>query len=188
MKQCALIDIGGGGLQEVAAAGHGALLAGARKSPRERRASVQRRGLSQRFAQRGWRGYLSANGVTQELEGRVRVNARGLSAPLPAEEQYLLAVARHYFSALRAYTEADMGQRFAGLKVMPTASKAACERSRQALFSTDRDPRPRVRGSGGGKLTGWRTAPVLGRIGSSLPAAQRRAARDQLILRRDRHE
>jgi glycerol-3-phosphate dehydrogenase len=46
--------------------------------------------------------------------------------------------------------------------------------------------KPRVLGIYGGKLTGWRAAAahVLTRIGSSLPSAARRAATDQLILRR----
>ena len=106
--------------------------------------------------------------------------------PLPAEEEYLLAVVHHYFPALGHFTAADITQRFAGLRVLPAASQAAFDRSRETIFSTDRDPRPRVLGIYGGKLTGWRAAAahVLERIGPSLPAAQRRAATDQLILRR----
>ncbi len=106
--------------------------------------------------------------------------------PLPAEEEYLLDVARHYFPALRRFTPADITERFAGLRVLPAASDAAFDRSRETIFSTDREPRPRVLGIYGGKLTGWRAAAaqVLDRIGPSLPAARRRAATDQLILRR----
>jgi len=106
--------------------------------------------------------------------------------PLPAEEEYLLAVARHYFPAFGHFTAADITQRFAGLRVLPAASDAAFDRSRETIFSTDRDPRPRVLGIYGGKLTGWRAAAahVLDRIGPSLPAARRRASTDQLILRR----
>jgi glycerol-3-phosphate dehydrogenase len=106
--------------------------------------------------------------------------------PLPAEEDYLLEVARHYFPALKDFTSADITERFAGLRVLPAASDAAFDRSRETIFSTDRDPRPRVLGIYGGKLTGWRAAAaqVLQRIGPSLPAARRRAATDQLILRR----
>jgi glycerol-3-phosphate dehydrogenase len=53
------------------------------------------------------------------------------------------------------------------------------------LFTTDRDP-PRVLGIYGGKLTGWRAAAaqVLSRIAPSLATRTRRAATDQLILRR----
>jgi glycerol-3-phosphate dehydrogenase len=106
--------------------------------------------------------------------------------PLPQEEEYLLAVVRHYFPALRALTRADITDRFAGLRVLPAASQAAFDRSRETIFTTDRDVRPRVLCIYGGKLTGWRAAAdhVLHRINSSLPARARRAATDQLILRR----
>jgi len=110
----------------------------------------------------------------------------GQAHPLPAEEEYLLAVARHYFPALRDLTRADIIQRFAGLRVLPAASQAAFDRSRETIFTADRDLRPRVLGIYGGKLTGWRAAAahVMERIASSLPQNKRRAATDQMILRR----
>ena len=106
--------------------------------------------------------------------------------PLPEEEEYLLAVARHYFPACRHLTREHITQRFAGLRVLPAASQTAFDRSRETIFSTDREPKPRVLGIYGGKLTGWRAAAahVLQRISPSLPVSQRRAATDQLILRR----
>lgn len=106
--------------------------------------------------------------------------------PLPAEEDYLLAVARHYFPAFRHLGREHITQRFAGLRVLPAATQAAFDRSRETIFTTDRELKPRVLGIYGGKLTGWRAAAahVLTRIGSSLPPAARRAATDQLILRR----
>src|ERR1700722_15690604 len=106
--------------------------------------------------------------------------------PLPSEEDYLLAVARHYFRAFRHLTREHITQRFAGLRVLPAAAQAAFDRSRETIFTTDREPRPRVLGIYGGKLTGWRAAAahVLERISVSLPARPRRAATDQLILRR----
>ncbi len=106
--------------------------------------------------------------------------------PLPEEEEYLLAVARHYFPAFRHLTRADITLRFAGLRVLPAATQAAFDRSRETIFTTDREPKPRVLGIYGGKLTGWRAAAahVLDRISPSLPARSRRAATDQLILRR----
>ena len=106
--------------------------------------------------------------------------------PLPEEENYLLSVARRYFPALNEVTRAQIIDRFAGLRVLPAASQAAFDRSRETIFSADRDPNPRVLGIYGGKLTGWRAAAahVLGRISGSLPAASRRAATDDLILRR----
>ena len=106
--------------------------------------------------------------------------------PLPEEEEYLLAVARHYFPAFRHLTRQHITQRFAGLRVLPAASEVAFDRSRETIFSTDREPKPRVLGIYGGKLTGWRAAAahVLDRISPSLPERPRRAATDQLILRR----
>jgi glycerol-3-phosphate dehydrogenase len=106
--------------------------------------------------------------------------------PLPAEEQYLLAVAAHYFPAVRAMTRKHIVQRFAGLRVLPAASESAFGRSRETVYTTDRDPRPRVLCIYGGKLTGWRAtaAHVLTRIAPSLATRTRRAATDQLILRR----
>ncbi len=106
--------------------------------------------------------------------------------PLPEEEEYLLAVARHYFPAFRHLTREHITQRFAGLRVLPAANQAAFDRSRETIFSTDRELKPRVLGIYGGKLTGWRAAAaqVLDRISKSLPAGTRRAATDQLILRR----
>jgi len=104
---------------------------------------------------------------------------------LPEEEDYLLAVAAHYFPAIRSMTRKDIVQRFAGLRVLPAAAQTAFARSRETIFTTDRDPRPRVLGIYGGKLTGWRAAAeqVLERIRTSLDARPRRAATDRLILR-----
>jgi glycerol-3-phosphate dehydrogenase len=106
--------------------------------------------------------------------------------PLPEEEEYLLAVARRYFPAFRHLTREHITQRFAGLRVLPAATQAAFDRSRETIFTTDRELKPRVLGIYGGKLTGWRAAAahVLERISTSLPARPRRAATDQLILRR----
>jgi glycerol-3-phosphate dehydrogenase len=106
--------------------------------------------------------------------------------PLAGEEEYLLAVVRHYFPALNALTRDDITQRFAGLRVLPAATQAAFDRSRETIFTTDRDVRPRVLCIYGGKLTGWRAAAahVMQRISPSLPAAEKRAETDLLILRR----
>ena len=106
--------------------------------------------------------------------------------PLPEEEEYLLAVVRHYFPALKALTRNDITERFAGLRVLPAATQAAFDRSRETIFTTDRDAHPRVLCIYGGKLTGWRAAAVhvMQRISSSLPPADKRAETDLLILRR----
>jgi glycerol-3-phosphate dehydrogenase len=106
--------------------------------------------------------------------------------PLPAEEDYLLAVARHYFPAYRDITRDGIVTRFAGLRVLPAASQSAFDRSRETIFSTDREPNPRVLGIYGGKLTGWRAAAehVLQRIAASLPSRPRLVSTTELILRR----
>ncbi len=106
--------------------------------------------------------------------------------PLPEEEEYLLGIARHYFSAATGLSRADILVRFAGLRVLPAASQEAFDRSRETIFTTDREPYPRVLGIYGGKLTGWRAAAehVLERIRPSLGERQRRASTDQLVLRR----
>jgi glycerol-3-phosphate dehydrogenase len=106
--------------------------------------------------------------------------------PTPEEEEYLLAVVRHYFPALSALTRNDITERFAGLRVLPAATQAAFDRSRETIFTADRDARPRVLGIYGGKLTGWRAAAahVMQRISSSLPPAVKRAETDLLILRK----
>ena len=106
--------------------------------------------------------------------------------PLPEEEEYLLAVVRHYFPHQSALTRNDITERFAGLRVLPAATQAAFDRSRETIFTMDRDARPRVLGLYGGKLTGWRAAAahVMQRISPSLPAAVKRAETDLLILRR----
>ena len=106
--------------------------------------------------------------------------------PLAAEEEYLLAVARRYFPAFAHLTREHITQRFAGLRVLPAARQAAFDRSRETIFSVDRDSKPRVLGIYGGKLTGWRAAAahVLERIRPSLPDRATRAGTDRLILRR----
>jgi glycerol-3-phosphate dehydrogenase len=123
------------------------------------------------------------------LVGTTETPFRGLPDqvhPLPEEEEYLLGVARHYFTAAAGFTRADIQQRFAGLRVLPAASQKAFDRSRETIFTADRDPHPRVLSIYGGKLTGWRAAAahVWERIAPSLTAKPRRAATDQLVLRR----
>ena len=109
----------------------------------------------------------------------------GRVEPLPEEEEYLLAVARRYMTTCRTLTRADITMRFAGLRVLPAAGDPAFNRSRETVYTTDRDVRPRVLGIYGGKLTGWRAAAeqVLRRIAPSLPPRTARARTDQLLLR-----
>jgi glycerol-3-phosphate dehydrogenase len=106
--------------------------------------------------------------------------------PLASEEEYLLDVARRYFPSLRSMTRADITQRFAGLRVLPSAKQNAFDRSRETIYMTDREVKPRVLGIYGGKLTGWRAAAqhVMRKIASSLPVRVPLAATDALILRK----
>lgn len=106
--------------------------------------------------------------------------------PLPEEEDYLLAVARRYFPLMSSLRRTDILKRFAGLRVLPAERGSAFGRSRETFFTTDRDPLPRVLGIYGGKLTGWRAtaAQVLERVRPSLGLKPRRAATDELVLRR----
>jgi glycerol-3-phosphate dehydrogenase len=106
--------------------------------------------------------------------------------PLPEEEEYLLAVARRYMTTCRSLTRRDITARFAGLRVLPAASESAFNRSRETIFTTDRDPGPRVLSIYGGKLTGWRAAAahVLATLRTSLPARTARASTSELPLRR----
>jgi glycerol-3-phosphate dehydrogenase len=106
--------------------------------------------------------------------------------PLAVEEEYLLAVARRYMTTCRNLTRNDITTRFAGLRVLPAASESAFNRSRETIFTTDRDTGPRVLSIYGGKLTGWRAAAahVLGVLRVSLPVRTARASTSQLPLRR----
>jgi glycerol-3-phosphate dehydrogenase len=106
--------------------------------------------------------------------------------PLAEEEEYLLAVARRYMTTCRDLTRKDIIGRFAGLRVLPAASESAFNRSRETIFTTDRDTGPRVLSIYGGKLTGWRAAAahVLLALRPSLPRRTPRASTSQLPLRR----
>ena len=106
--------------------------------------------------------------------------------PLPEEEEYLLAVARRYFPAFAHLGRDAITERFAGLRVLPSAAQSAFDRSRETMYCTDREPKPRVLAIYGGKLTGWRAAAaeVLKRISPSLPGRPRRAATEDMPLRR----
>jgi len=87
---------------------------------------------------------------------------------------------------LKGLTRDDITERFARLRVLPEATQPAFDRSRETIFTTDRDVRPRVLCIYGGKLTGWRAAAahVMQRISPSLPACVKRADTDLLILRK----
>ena len=136
---------------------------------------------------RGIRHALAGSHLDRHHRDSLITASRTRSQPLPEEEEYLLAVARRYFPAARGDDPRGHpcgASRDCGC-CRPPPSRHSTDRARR-IFTTDRDPHPRVLGIYGGKLTGWRAAAaqVLARIGPSLTAKPRRAATDQLVLRR----
>lgn len=103
--------------------------------------------------------------------------------PLAAERHYLLSVLRHYFPQYSALEMRELDS-FAGLRVLPAGRGHAFHRSRETLLMPDRQPRPRVLGIYGGKLTGWRATAehVMQRIASALPRAKRKGDTARLRL------
>lgn len=93
---------------------------------------------------------------------------------LPAEENYLLGVAGHYFPQFRELSREDLLASWAGLRVLPTGDGHAFHRSRESVLHRDRRDKPRVLSIYGGKLTTYRATArqVLERISSTLPTRQ----------------
>lgn len=100
--------------------------------------------------------------------------------PLPEEQEYLLAVVRKYFPAMPTTIHAS----FAGLRVLPTASARAFQRSREILLITDRSEKPRVLTVYGGKLTSYRAdaSGALRLLQTSLPERTAKADTRNLPL------
>jgi glycerol-3-phosphate dehydrogenase len=106
-----------------------------------------------------------------------------LVIPLPAEEAYLLETLRHYFPR-RPRLVVD---RFAGLRVLPTAGNTLSARSRETRLVTDNARRPRIVAIYGGKLTGYRATAqrVMGLLRRTLPARAPVADTARLELKPD---
>jgi glycerol-3-phosphate dehydrogenase len=107
--------------------------------------------------------------------------------PLQSEIDYLGQIVQHYFPRYRRTVPVPILESFAGLRVLPATQGRAFGRSRETLLEVDRADVPRVLTLYGGKLTGWRAAAeqVLERLGSTLPAAKRRADTRTLRLKPD---
>lgn len=92
---------------------------------------------------------------------------------LEQEQDYLLAVLRHYFPQ----RDTRVLERFAGLRVLPAASGAAFARSRETMLPVDNAAQPRVISIFGGKLTGYRATAqkVLRLLAATLPPRKARA-------------
>lgn len=127
-----------------------------------------------------WKGRIMVGTTETRYEGDP-----GQVAPQPAEVDYLLSVLRYYFPRWRGVTEADIVEKFAGLRVLPAGDDSAFHRSRETQLVQDRPERPRVLSVYGGKLTTWRAvaARAFADIAPSLPARKPRARTDQLPLK-----
>ncbi len=102
-------------------------------------------------------------------------------APRQSEIRYLKKALLHFFpdcgDALRGQVAA-----FAGLRVLPSGSGHAFQRSRETRLVADRESDPRVITIYGGKLTAYRATAqkVLARVASRLP--RRKPVADTAIL------
>jgi glycerol-3-phosphate dehydrogenase len=100
---------------------------------------------------------------------------------LPEEENYLLAVLRHYFPQ----HSQQVVSRFAGLRVLPTSAGTAFRRSRETRLVVDNKQQPRLVSIYGGKLTGYRATAqkVMRKLETSLPRRRVIADTARLPLR-----
>lgn len=121
--------------------------------------------------------------VIGTTETRYRKNPDHV-APLPAEENYLLRVAAHYFPQFDPLRRGDLLASWAGLRVLPGGEGHAFHRSREIVLQTDRRGRPRWLTVYGGKLTSYRATAekVVERIAESLPDGKAVADTKQLML------
>jgi glycerol-3-phosphate dehydrogenase len=102
-------------------------------------------------------------------------------APMASEEAYLLETLRHYFP----HRSQTVVERFAGLRVLPSAGNAVFARSRETRFERDDPRRPRVVSIYGGKLTGYRATAqrVMRLLHRTLPSRKPVANTAQLELK-----
>ena len=115
-----------------------------------------------------WRGGLTLIGTTETPYHGDPAQVR----PRPEEIDYLLRTFRRYFP----YRDTDIRDQFAGLRVLPKAPGQAFGRSRETLYMTDDELRPRLVSVVGGKLTGYRAAAekVMVLLAPMLPERTRR--------------
>jgi glycerol-3-phosphate dehydrogenase len=101
-------------------------------------------------------------------------------APTPEEVAYLQETYLTYFPG----KDATVLDSWAGLRVLPAADGSAFGRTRETIFRVDDEAIPRYLAIYGGKLTGYRAnaEKVLRRLRASLPARERLARTDELVL------
>jgi glycerol-3-phosphate dehydrogenase len=123
-----------------------------------------------------WRGGLTLIGTTETPYSGDPAQA----APRREEIDYLLRTYRRYFP----HRDADVRDRFAGLRVLPKSPVNTFGRSRETLYVTDNEPKPRLVSVVGGKLTGYRAAAekVVALLAPALPARARRGDTGRLQL------
>lgn len=102
--------------------------------------------------------------------------------PLDHEVDYLLSVYNHYFS--KSYSQSDVLDAFAGLRVLPEGDGSAFVRPRGVVLVADKPAKPSVISIYGGKLTVYRKTAedVMKLAASSLPNATKKADTKTLKL------
>jgi glycerol-3-phosphate dehydrogenase len=105
-------------------------------------------------------------------------------APTPEEVAYLQETYLSYFPG----KDTTVLDSWAGLRVLPAASGTAFGRTRETIYRVDDEAVPRYLAIYGGKLTGYRAnaEKVLRRLRTSLPARERLARTEELVLRAPR--
>lgn len=100
--------------------------------------------------------------------------------PTPAEIDYLLRVVKRHFPTRDIYHR----DAFAGLRVLPTGTGRAFDRSRETIYLADNPAAPRLVSIVGGKLTGYRASAqcALSLLKTSLPPRIPRADTATLLL------
>jgi glycerol-3-phosphate dehydrogenase len=105
-------------------------------------------------------------------------------APNRTEQDYLLEAASRYFPDRLHPSRVAIVSAYAGLRVLPTGTGRAFDRSRETILCATPPEIPRVLGIYGGKLTTWRAtaARVLARLAPGLPTRRSRADTRSLHL------
>jgi len=100
---------------------------------------------------------------------------------LPSEQDYLLAVAQHYFPNKTF----DIANVMTGLRVLPQSSGNIFKRSRDTVLVTDDEQQPRLVSLYGGKLTVYRATAdkVLQKLKRTLPAKKALASTTEIVLK-----
>ncbi len=104
--------------------------------------------------------------------------------PSDSEIEYLLETLSYYFP-IYTYSNSDILQAFAGVRVLPIGNGETSSRPRETTLITDRAYQPRLLSILGGKLTAYRATAekVLKKLATSLPSRTAIADTRTLLLR-----